>query len=323
MTSRDDVTADLVVGNLTKRRLPVHRIDPADLPDKLRVTGAVEDGLARILIEDEHRSTSTMDIKAIYWRKPATPLLKDAGSHLTPAVRAWIADESKASLFGILRTLDVVWVNHPDKNAVAHHKAPQLLAAHKHGFDVPETIFTNVAARAETFVEKHRQAIVKTLTQRDMEFVPARLVEPGEDLSGVGAAMHMFQRYIPKVADVRVTVVGERLFAAQITGGGVDWRSAGENATYEPVSVPRGVVQPINRFMTHYGLAYGAFDFAVSKSGPWFFLECNPNGQFGFVEAKTGMAISQAIADYLVQMPESLMHREGLSYGHQQSSVPR
>lgn len=272
VTSHDDVTADLVVGDLVKRNHPIHRIDPADLPDRVQVTGRVENGHARLILQDEHRTTSTDDITAVYWRKPGTPTLASS-NHLDPKAAAWIANESTASLFGLLRTLDVTWVNHPDRNLIASHKAPQLLAAKAAGLDVPETLFTNVPEEACEFVAMHGQVIVKTLTQRDMEFVPARLIEPDEDLSGVSSAMHMFQRYVPKVADIRVTVVGERMFAARITDGGVDWRTVGESATYTPVSVPRGVVKGVNTYMTHYRLAYGAFDFAVSQSGPWLFLE--------------------------------------------------
>lgn len=321
VTAHDDVTADLVVTELDRKGYPVHRIDPSDLPDKLRVTGVVADGVARMVLEDEHRSTSTADIKAVYWRKPSVPRITEGT--LPPNVQAWIADESRAALFGLLRTLHVEWVNHPDRNEVARHKAPQLLAAREAGMDVPETLFTSDPERAEAFVQKHGRAIVKVLTQKDMEFVPARLVEPGEDMSGVSSAVHMFQDFVPKSADVRVTVVGSRMFAARITNGGVDWRSAGEAADYEPISVPRDMWKRIMKFMTHYGLAYGAFDFAVSHAGPWHFLECNPNGQFGFVEAKTDMTIARAIAEHLALMPDNLMTREGLSYGHRQSSVRR
>ncbi|MFD8969262.1 MvdC/MvdD family ATP grasp protein [Streptomyces sp. NPDC059568] len=320
VTAKDDVTADLVVRHLMARKHPVHRIDPADLPDKLTITGNVADGAAQFVVEDEHRTTMSGAVRAVYWRKPGTPKLD--GSQLPSNVRAWIADESTSSLFGLLRTLDVLWVNHPDRNANARHKAPQLLAAKNFGLDVPETLFTNKPVEAERFRENHGQVIMKTLTQRDIEFVPARLVDPGEDLSSVAGAMHMFQRYVPKVADIRLTVVKDRFFAARITDGGVDWRAKGESATYAPTSVPRAIVKAVTKFMDHFGITYGAFDFAVAGSGPWYFLECNPNGQFGFVEAKTGMAISRAIADLLAEGPDSLMQREGLAVGHRQSSTP-
>jgi hypothetical protein len=44
---------------------------------------------------------------------------------------------------------------------------------------------------------------------------------------------------------------------------------------------------------------YGAFDFSIDRDGGWWFLECNPNGQWGFITEATGIPIASAIADLL------------------------
>nr|WP_244409640.1 hypothetical protein [Streptomyces albofaciens] len=52
---------------------------------------------------------------------------------------------------------------------------------------------------------------------------------------------HLFQAGIPKAADVRVTVVGERVFAQQVTApdGALDWRRSGwDTLGHAPVQVP-------------------------------------------------------------------------------------
>jgi len=46
-------------------------------------------------------------------------------------------------------------------------------------------------------------------------------------------------------------------------------------------------------------LNFGAYDFAYSKEGEYVFLEINPNGQWGFVEDKTGLPLSKAMAKLL------------------------
>lgn len=51
--------------------------------------------------------------------------------------------------------------------------------------------------------------------------------------------------------------------------------------------------------MNHFGLVYGAFDFAVDAVGTWWTLECNPAGQYGFIEDATGLPITAALADVL------------------------
>ncbi|MFI2291139.1 hypothetical protein [Streptomyces niveus] len=52
-------------------------------------------------------------------------------------------------------------------------------------------------------------------------------------------------------------------------------------------------------------MIYGAFDFAVTASGDWYFLECNPNGQWAWQPPETVEAIAQAITDQLEKGPDA------------------
>jgi hypothetical protein len=45
-------------------------------------------------------------------------------------------------------------------------------------------------------------------------------------------------------------------------------------------------------------LLYGAFDFAVAGED-WYFLECNANGQYGWIEAETGLPMTASLAELL------------------------
>lgn len=49
------------------------------------------------------------------------------------------------------------------------------------------------------------------------------------------------------------------------------------------------------------GLNFGCFDFIVTPSLEYVFLECNPNGQWLWVELATEQRISEAIAEFLAQ----------------------
>ncbi|MEV5376951.1 hypothetical protein AB0L26_13405 [Streptomyces nondiastaticus] len=112
---------------------------------------------------------------------------------------------------------------------------------------------------------------------------------------------HLFQAQVPKVADVRAVVVGERVFSARITAppGVVDWRSEYRNLVCEPVTCPEGIRGALVRFLAGFDLSFGAFDFAVTADDAWWFLECNPNGQWAWLQAAAGLPITNAIADLL------------------------
>ena len=51
--------------------------------------------------------------------------------------------------------------------------------------------------------------------------------------------------------------------------------------------------------MSEMGLAYATVDFVITSEGRWVFLEANPGGNYGWLEASTELPISAALADLL------------------------
>lgn len=54
-------------------------------------------------------------------------------------------------------------------------------------------------------------------------------------------------------------------------------------------------------YLDHYGLVSGSFDLALDSHGGYWWLELNPNGQWGWLEEKTGLEMSAAFADLLTE----------------------
>ncbi|MFE2729167.1 hypothetical protein [Kitasatospora sp. NPDC059327] len=102
-----------------------------------------------------------------------------------------------------------------------------------------------------------------------------------------------------KAFDVRLTVVGERMFAVRIDSPDLDWRHRQSLMKPAQVAVPEEVSRAVAAYLGELRLVYGAFDFAVTAAGAWYFLECNPNGQWAWQPPETTDAIAQAIADQL------------------------
>lgn len=113
----------------------------------------------------------------------------------------------------------------------------------------------------------------------------------------------MFQKRIPKAFEVRLTMIGSWPFAAAIHARGdaaaLDWRTDITSTHIEPINLPETVLAGVRRFMRSYPITFGAFDFAVTPAGEWVLFECNGAGQFGFIEAATGLPITAALADLL------------------------
>lgn len=117
----------------------------------------------------------------------------------------------------------------------------------------------------------------------------------------------IFQELIKKSADVRVTVVGKALFpclihSQEFTETTIDFRvmNEGIDLRHEVVELPDNVVRFIHNLMEALSLEFGCLDFIIDRAtGEYIFLEVNPAGQWLWVEAKTGMQISRAIAHRL------------------------
>lgn len=118
----------------------------------------------------------------------------------------------------------------------------------------------------------------------------------------------IFQEIIPKSCELRITVVGDKIFPVKIYSQedeftALDWRKKPSlndfNVKMEPVGLPSSVEKSIYSLMNKLSLQFGCIDMIVTPNGDYVFLEINPNGQWYFVQLKTGVEIAKSIADLL------------------------
>jgi glutathione synthase/RimK-type ligase-like ATP-grasp enzyme len=197
-------------------------------------------------------------------------------------------------------------VNDPAREAEAGHKVWQLELARACGLEVPRTCVTSDPARARSFLAElgPAGAVFKSLQASPETWRETRLVGPGERrlLGLVRLAPVVFQEYVAG-ADLRVTCVGRRLFAAEIdargTGYEADFRPVYRRARVRPARLPAEVARGVRRLLARLGLLYAAVDLRRTDEGRHLFLEANPSGQFLFVEERTGQPIAEALCDLL------------------------
>lgn len=301
VASDDDLSADSVMRHMHPE--DTIRLDPGKLNSAYSISSVYSPatGAWQTQIEGPGRSVPVGKLTSVWWRKP-TP------GHALTGDQAWAAEENTAALLGMLRSSECeVWVNDPGNNARAAIKAPQLTLAKRLGMNVPDTVVTNDPAVASAFVERCGGAVSKAQQQRYTKFLPATIVEPGADLTSVAGTMHQFQAIVRKQFDVRVTVIGDTILPCRITSSQLDWRIAPrEDQKYAPIAVHGPLVKAINAYMRAEQLVFATFDFAADATGMWWFLECNPNGEFGFIEAAAGIPVSRLLAEYLRTEPAQI-----------------
>jgi ATP-grasp ribosomal peptide maturase len=311
ITQDRDITADLVVGELSRRGVGLIRFDLADFPENLTQIAYLVPGRTRWTgaLRGIRRDVDLSAVRSIWYRKPSPFALHP---DLTETEGQWAAAEAAMGFGGLLAGLDARWVSSPDRIALAGRKPFQLSAAASCGLTVPESLLTNDPLQARDFCRAHPEGVIyKPLTggpgteNGHRVALRADTVSAGQITGGVRRTTHLFQVRVPCAYAVRLTVVGRRLFAARIdTPPGVeavDWRAVHDQLTYTPIGVPDDVAAGIHALMDTFGLLYAAPDFVVDHDGRWHFHgDLNPNGQWAWINPLR-QAITCALADELTQ----------------------
>ena len=247
------------------------------------------------------------DVTAVWWRvKPAIPV-EFSGGHGSEAERFRWSEwrQALASLPSFLA--HALWINPIDKHKAASFKPRQLAAAIEVGFQVPDTIIANDPRSVLRLFERNSRVIYKTLSSYLIppdeiiytnEIQSAQVESCGESIR---LAPGIYQGFIEKAYEIRITIVGNTIFPAKISSQEVentriDWRRDQKRDMYSVVNLAAQDKARLLKLHRRFGLVYAAYDFAVDINGQLIFLECNPGGQWLWIEHALGLPISQAVA---------------------------
>lgn len=269
-----DPTVDAVVERLTADDVPVFRADLSDFPRRLRLDARLRDGRWRGKLWTDHRDVELSALRSIWSRNPSTYSFPET---MTTYEQDFAYREAKLGFGGILASLDVLWVNHPNRCADAIYKPYQWTVATKCGLRVAETVITNDPATAQRGASEWAETITKALGpsgmfedgQPKVAFTRKITEDDLDDLSGVAVTATTLQKAVPKDYEVRLTVIGDAWFPIAIHATTDDTRTG--------------------------------FDFIVTPDGDWVMLEANTGPQVGWLEAESGAPMVAALAELLAK----------------------
>ncbi len=304
LTGRSDITADAVVDELTKRRAKVVRYDTADFPIASTVAATLGPQGWQGTLTGDH-PIELESISSVWWRRPGEFSIP---TEWPDEARAFAASEGRVGVLGVLGSLPARWINHPSRDSAANYKPVQLAVAARAGLDVPRTVITSDLSHAREFIGSD-EVIYKGLSGGVLtpdlyhRYIPTTLLRADELDEGLAGTAHLFQERVPKAFEVRLTVVGDRMFPVAIhtdtEAGKLDWRTDYASHRYQPLEMPVDVEKGVRLLMDELGLFFGALDFAVTPDGRWVFFEVNPNGQWHWLAVKAGVPMVEAMADAL------------------------
>ena len=153
------------------------------------------------------------------------------------AVKEFVSSEAGMFLEGYWRSTSWSWMNHPDRVSFSENKLTQLHLARSLGLPIPRTSVTNDPKAIRAFCRSQQGTIAKPLSAGGIPWGKGSLLAFTVPLSSrdvkasrpLRLAPCIYQERVRKVADIRVTVVGQEVFTAEIlskAGSPCDWRLA-------------------------------------------------------------------------------------------------
>jgi len=309
VTSKHDLAADLLFLELKRRNVSFLRLNSEEFPVKILMSWAP---FAEKEISINEQSFSLNSIKSVWFRKSEAPNLPV--DMISEGSQFYLLNNISRFLGGYWEDANWFWINKPSKIQAGENKIRQLSIAKQLDFPIPKTVITNNPKTVREFIELHGNVIAKSLAPPVVEadnsrwglFTHVVTLQDVSDEMSVRISPCIFQERISRKSDLRITVVGKKVFAAEIIvdaheRDNPDWRSIDpQYLKYKPFMLPSKLSNYCINFLSELGLSFGAFDFILTDNGDIFFIEVNPSGQWGWIEHETGLPITKELANLLI-----------------------
>jgi len=312
MTQISDPTADHLVSSIAKRGISVSRFDTSEFPFHLTLEAHLSEDTWTGRISSAQEVLRLERIKSIWYRRPSHYQINE---QLPDPYRHYADGEASKGFGGVVRSLECLWVSHPDALRAASYKPVQLQQARRLGMRIPRTLITNDPEAVRRFyADCQGKMICKTLNNgfiaiggNDYHAIYTSIVTPAwlEYADNVRHTAHLFQEQIPKELELRVTVIGSKVFTVAIFSQEsertrIDWRRYYPDLRYGIYTLPEVVSQQCLALVRHFRLVYGTIDLILTPNNDYVCLELNPGGQYLWLEQQTGLPMTEALIDLLI-----------------------
>jgi glutathione synthase/RimK-type ligase-like ATP-grasp enzyme len=317
VTEKFDPHTDIIQIELNKRGISSYRFHLSDFPTKISVSyfaGHSQPGI----LKHNNNEILLSSIHSVWYRRTESFSFPDflAKEELDIARR-----ECNSFIHGLWKAIPhAKWISIPEKIQEASIKVEQLIRAETLGFNILPTCFSNDPETIFNFFKAYatsRKILYKTHTpvmvsHADGKVGVAYAVLLDDDklkkIEEIRNAPGIFQVYMPKKYDIRVTIIGDKIFSCKIDSQSsfetyVDCRAyswgSGMLPGHQQYALPCHIADKCIELIRSYGLEFGAIDLVNGQDGNYYFLELNPNGQWAWIQEVTGMPMKEAFIDLL------------------------
>jgi glutathione synthase/RimK-type ligase-like ATP-grasp enzyme len=311
LTSDYDPEANLVGIGLRNRGIDYVRLNPDDVPYQLRVSyriGQDFDLAVKFTIRKQLHGTSEISAALLRNFDIGEKNFDMSEPALTFSLQQW-----NNAFETLQRNLACEWVSSPQATLQASDRAKQLSAAKAVGFNIPDTLITNDPDTARDFYHCHDgEVVIKALRHHNVVvqgkmysmFTRRILIKDLPRLDDLLYAPCILQEHLPEKSELRVTVVGDDVFTAELDSHSTvrkydDIHRAVSDFPIRVFNLPERIRTHCADLIKSLGLRYGAIDFIKDDNERLVFLEVNPSGDWYWIERKTKLAITEAMVNLI------------------------
>lgn len=305
--SQDFYNIDLFFEYLKNKNVPYFRLN-SDRLNHLQRIRMNEDFFE--LTDESGNTLNSGEIKAVWHRKAWGITVPEELD--TDYARIFLREY--ASLRYNLYTLleGIPWINPlENENKIDGNKMHQLKLAKKNNLTIPETLFSNDAEQILKFfhekcsgrmIAKLHGTISKSMGGENM--LSTNIIDENslENIEDIAYCPMIFQPYIEKAYELRIVYLAGEFFTGKINNSkNVDWRVAQGHYFWSEYTLPNNIQTNLSAMMDEMGLYIGAIDMIRGKDGNYYFLEVNPQGEWGMLQKELNFPIAERIADNLIK----------------------
>lgn len=313
ITNKDDITVDYLIRDFRRNNIEYYRFNTEEIFSNIDLSIDISSGKCHLFDKGKNMPIDLNDVESVYYRRPGIPKLEEVDD-VSEQEKSYLIRESLSILDGLYKLLENrYWINNVYRIREAENKIFQLSIAKEIGFDIPDTVLSNVYIDIIEFSDSYEECIIKPVRSGNLNPLVADKIIFTNVLDknsikeeNISTFPVYIQNRIKKKLDIRCITVGTDVFAVEILSqqddsAKVDWRKSEKYIEHRihklPCIIKRKCIEITNRL----GLVYSAIDLVLDENGNYIFLECNPNGQWAWLEMRLGIPIAKTIEEMLVK----------------------
>ena len=277
-----------------------HRILDLELfPRGFDMDWSWNNGIANGCILNRGWSVELDELTGIYFRNVSFSESNSNGDN--PEVNEPVYPVTDPNLSALLNSSNARVINRPAAMCSNRSKPFQALTIRRFGLRIPKTLVTNDPDAARDFYERCRGNVIFKSISGVRSIVTQMSGEHFSRLSQLQHCPTQFQEYIPG-DNIRVHVIGDRLFAIRIQTDAVDYRYAGEEGYARrmlPTTIPKETATACLQLSQEFGLLMAGIDLKETPAGEYYCFEVNASPAFPFYEEPAHPILTDTLAEFL------------------------